>query len=153
MPRYFIAFPMKELRSAAPVIRSVNRQPNASSRSHSPMAQTPDLRPYMPIILEACREAQYSYEYRDGAASYGAFTFALARSLRDTRALGRDPSFVDLTRLAAEKLKALRYNQDPCLVGPKSQIRAAIPWRASPTAARNDGTKAKRRQPIRTGGD
>jgi hypothetical protein len=109
--------------------------------------------PYMPIVLEACREAQYSYEYRDGAASYGAFTFALARSLRDTRALGRDPSFVDLKRLAAEKLAALRYNQDPCLVGPKSQIRAPIPWQAPRRAARNDAARPKRRHPIRTGGD
>ena len=84
--------------------------------------------PYLPIILEACREEQYSYEYRDGAASYGAFTFALARSLRDQRALGRNPNFVKLSGLATEKIKALRYDQEPCLVGPPSQLKKPIPW-------------------------
>ncbi|HSN20800.1 MAG TPA: caspase family protein [Usitatibacter sp.] len=89
--------------------------------------------PYLPVILEACREQQFSYEYRDGAASYGAFTFALARSLRDSRALGRNPTFAALSRLAAEKLKTLRYDQDPCFVGPRSQLERPIPWA---TAAR-----------------
>ena len=84
--------------------------------------------PYLPILLEACREEQFSYEYRDGAASYGAFTFSLARALRDQRALGRNPSFVTLSRLASEKIKALRYDQDPCLVGPPSQLKQRIPW-------------------------
>src|SRR4029079_5105286 len=40
--------------------------------------------PYLPVILEACREEQLSYEYRDGAASYGAFTFSLAKELRQS---------------------------------------------------------------------
>jgi hypothetical protein len=84
--------------------------------------------PYLPILLEACREEQFSYEYRDGAASYGAFTFSLARALRDQRALGRDPSFVTLSRVAAAKIKALRYDQEPCLVGPPSQVKQRIPW-------------------------
>ncbi len=84
--------------------------------------------PYLPIVLEACREDQYSYEYRDGAASYGAFTFSLARSLRDERARGRNPSFAAITRLAAARIKALRYDQDPRLVGPASVIRQPIPW-------------------------
>ncbi len=84
--------------------------------------------PYLPIILEACGEEQYSYEYRDGAASYGAFTFSLARSLRDQRALGRNPDFVRLSRLTTEKIKALRYEQDPCVAGPPSQLKQRIPW-------------------------
>jgi hypothetical protein len=41
--------------------------------------------PYLPIIIEACQEQQLSYEYRDGATSYGAFTFSLAKVLRETR--------------------------------------------------------------------
>src|SRR5439155_1097822 len=49
--------------------------------------------PFLPIILEACREEELSYEYRDGAASYGAFTFCLARVLRETRSAKRNPTF------------------------------------------------------------
>jgi hypothetical protein len=108
--------------------------------------------PYMPVILEACREEQYSYEYRDGAASYGAFTFALARSLRDQRALGRNPTFVSLSRLATGKLKALRYDQDPCLVGPRGQLTQRIPW-AHPPRRRRPAAVSRVRQPIRTRGD
>jgi hypothetical protein len=32
--------------------------------------------PYLPLIIEACQEKEFSYEYRDGATSYGAFTYA-----------------------------------------------------------------------------
>ena len=84
--------------------------------------------PYLPIIFEACREEQFSHEHRDGAASYGAFTFSLARSLRDRRALGRNPDFTALLRLATRKIRALRYDQDPCLVGPPGELRQPIPW-------------------------
>jgi hypothetical protein len=109
--------------------------------------------PYMPVILEACREEQYSYEYRDGAASYGAFTFALARSLRDQRALGRNPTFVTLSRLATEKLKALRYDQDPCLAGPQGQLTQRIPWANPPRRRRASASVSRVRPPIRTRGD
>ncbi|MBI3491089.1 MAG: caspase family protein, partial [Acidobacteria bacterium] len=33
--------------------------------------------PYLPVMFEACQERELSYEYRDGATSYGAFTFSL----------------------------------------------------------------------------
>ena len=35
------------------------------------------------MIYEACQEGQLSYEYRDGATSYGAFTFSMAKVLRN----------------------------------------------------------------------
>ena len=41
--------------------------------------------PYLPILLEA-QEEQLSYEYRDGAMSYGAYTFSMAKMLRENRA-------------------------------------------------------------------
>jgi hypothetical protein len=37
---------------------------------------------YSPVVLSACREDQYAYEYRDGAASYGAMTFIIDKELR-----------------------------------------------------------------------
>jgi len=38
--------------------------------------------PYLPVIIEACQEKYLSYEYRDGATSYGAFTFSMVKNLR-----------------------------------------------------------------------
>ncbi|HEV8436914.1 MAG TPA: caspase family protein [Methylomirabilota bacterium] len=84
--------------------------------------------PYLPVILEACQEQELSYEYRDGATSYGAFTYCLAKVLREARAAGRNPSFLALSRLTAARLRALRYEQSPCLIGAQRVIRQPIPW-------------------------
>jgi hypothetical protein len=86
------------------------------------------LGPYLPVLFEACREQELSYEYRDGAASYGAFTFSLAKVLREVRAKGRNPSFLALLQLAVARLRALGYEQTPCLVGPKRVLSRPIPW-------------------------
>ncbi len=84
--------------------------------------------PYLPLILEACREDELSYEYRDGATSYGAFTYCLAKVLREARAAGRNPSFTTLSRLVEARLRALDYRQTPCLTGPRRVIGQPIPW-------------------------
>jgi metacaspase-1 len=84
--------------------------------------------PYLPLIMEACQEDQLSYEYRDGAASYGAFTFSLAKVLREDRGREENPSFVELTRRTGARLKALGYDQNPCLVGPRPVVRQPVPW-------------------------
>src|SRR5262245_11204348 len=39
--------------------------------------------PYTPVLLEACKESQLSYEYRHGVTSYGAFTYCLSRVFRE----------------------------------------------------------------------
>ena len=84
--------------------------------------------PYLPVILEACREQELSYEYRDGATSYGAFTYCLAKVLREARGRGQNPSFRTLARLTAARLRALRYEQTPALVGPTRRLGQSIPW-------------------------
>jgi len=84
--------------------------------------------PYLPVILEACGEEQLSYEYRDGAASYGAFTFSMAKELRQSRGEGRNLSFDALVKRTAARLEALRYKQNPALVGPPRILKQAIPW-------------------------
>jgi hypothetical protein len=84
--------------------------------------------PYLPIILEACQEQQLSYEYRDGATSYGAFTFSLAKVLRESRTSGRNPNFETLVASTADRLDALGYDQTPSLVGPKPLLRRPVPW-------------------------
>jgi len=88
--------------------------------------------PYLPILFEACQEEQLSYEYRDGAMSYGAYTFSMAKVLRENRARGINLSFADLNELVKAKLQRLRYDQTPNLVGPKALCAERVPW--SPTA-------------------
>lgn len=84
--------------------------------------------PYLPVIFEACQEHELSYEHRDGAASYGAFTFVLAKVLRESGKGPRAPSLLALSRLAAAGLVALGYEQTPSLVGPRSVVRRSVPW-------------------------
>ncbi|MDB5685487.1 MAG: peptidase caspase catalytic subunit p20 [Rhizorhabdus sp.] len=80
--------------------------------------------PYLPLVIEACGEAQSSYEYRHGATSYGAFTFCLASLLREER----DISFADLVAVTTERLKELRYDQLPQIIGPTIVVNAKVPW-------------------------
>jgi len=113
--------------------------------------------PYLPILLEACKEQEYSYEYRHGVISYGAFTFCLAQALREERENGTNPSFEQLAALATAKLKRLKYNQSPVLVGARISIRQALTWssearRALPSparVARRPAAKHARRKPAR----
>jgi len=83
---------------------------------------------YLPIIIEACQEQELSYEYRVGANSYGAFTFALAKILRETHRKRVNPNFRTLTKLTADRLKLLGNQQPPCLVGTGTLIGKPIPW-------------------------
>jgi hypothetical protein len=92
--------------------------------------------PYLPIIIEACQEQELSYEYRDGATSYGAFTYSLAKELRRFRQAGRSPSFRTLVRLTTDRLHALNYEQTPALVGPGALLGQPIPWVGPPARRR-----------------
>jgi len=98
--------------------------------------------PYLPIIFEACREEQLSYEYRDGVTSYGAFTYSLAKALRESRSAGRNPSFRTLAQLTASRLRALDYDQTPALVGPRRLLGRPIPW-ARPRSRRPRAASVK----------
>jgi hypothetical protein len=86
---------------------------------------------YLPVILEACGEQELSYEYREGTASYGAFTFAMAHALREARIkAGINPTFRTLAALTKARLRALGYaQQTPALVGPGRVLGQRIPWR------------------------
>ena len=85
--------------------------------------------PYLPILLEACQEQEFSYEYRDGATSYGAYTFCMAKVLREHRDHGVNLSFHELNEHVNQKLHRLKYNQTPNLVGAKDFIlKQPLPW-------------------------
>jgi len=92
--------------------------------------------PYLPMILEACAEGELSFEYEHGSHSYGAFTYTVARILRQHRARGRTLSFRALVALAAAELPRLGYRQTPHLTGPSKLLASAIPGFAAKAPVR-----------------
>ena len=82
--------------------------------------------PYLPLIIEACSEAQFSYEYRHGVTSYGAFTYALAKRLRKLSRI----SFQRLVDETGAELAELGYQQTPQILGPTKIRRARVPWKS-----------------------
>lgn len=80
--------------------------------------------PYLPVILEACQEHEYAYEYRHGVESYGAFTYSLAHILRQRKRI----TFADLIDATRKRLKELQYDQVPQLLGPDKILKSTIPW-------------------------
>jgi hypothetical protein len=97
--------------------------------------------PYLPIIFEACREQELSYEYRDGATSYGAFTYSLAKVLRKERQRRHNPTFLALSRLTAARLKKLTYEQTPALVGNRRLLGKPVPWVRPTTRRRRNAAR------------
>lgn len=83
--------------------------------------------PYLPLIIEACGEEQFSYEYRHGATSHGAFTFSLANVLRRHREQKRPISFEDLVEKVGAQLADLKYDQKPQILGPSAVRKTKVP--------------------------
>ena len=79
---------------------------------------------YLPLIIEACGEDEFSYEYRHGATSYGAFTFSLASILRKQKVI----SFQTLVEKTAQRLDDLRYAQHPQIIGPGHIVQQNVPF-------------------------
>lgn len=98
------------------------------------------LGPYLPLILEACREEEFAYEYRDGATSYGAFTFSLAKILRQKK----DLTFQELVKQAAVRLAELQYDQRPQILGPEAIVNSSVPW--APSTVRRSARPRKTRR-------
>lgn len=100
--------------------------------------------PYMPLIIHACQEDEFAYEYQHGVISHGAFTFVLSNLLRDyNRGRGFTVSFEELVSDAAEELMDLGYDQNPDLAGPEEIRQADIPWES--TLERRQQRKKRRR--------
>ena len=94
--------------------------------------------PYLPVILSACQEGELSYEYRHGAQSFGAFTYAAMRILRRDRQAGI--TFEQLQTRTRDELKILGYDQKPDLIARTALATAEIPW---PQGAKPKGSDAK----------
>ena len=83
--------------------------------------KAPEVRPgpYMPVVLQACEEGSFAYEYHHGAISYGVFTYALAKEFRKTMSQGgRGVSFNALRDRVNATMKDLRYDQVCAADGP-----------------------------------
>jgi hypothetical protein len=99
--------------------------------------------PFLPLIIQACSEQQYSYEYRHGSTSYGAFTYSLAQILRDEKRL----SFKALVAKTGAQLAELQYPQSPQILGPEIVMGADVPWMQAPAQRRTKAVrKAKKRK-------
>lgn len=85
--------------------------------------------PYMPLIIEACRENEYSYEYKHGVTSYGAFTYSVTTILRELNRKNKASkiSYYELIEKVKVLLREIGYEQTPQLVGPKFKLNAPVP--------------------------
>jgi hypothetical protein len=82
--------------------------------------------PYVPILLEACQESEYSYEYRHGVTSFGAFTYCLTTIFRKMRGSKKPVSWDKLMKLTTRQLHQLKYQQTPLLICPGSKRDSSI---------------------------
>ncbi len=80
--------------------------------------------PYLPILFQACGEDQLASEYVHGVTAHGAFTYCLVQTLRQKKRI----SYQALSDETRRRLKKLRYDQVPAVLGPKSLLRKAVPW-------------------------
>jgi hypothetical protein len=81
----------------------------------------------MPVVLTACQEDGYAYEYHHGTIGYGVFTYALAKEFRKAQtARETDLSFNSLSERVNATMKTLRYDQVSGVKGPKQTCRAPV---------------------------
>jgi hypothetical protein len=95
--------------------------------------------PYLPLIFEACDEAKFAYEYRDGVTSYGAYTYFLTQALFRAADRREMLTFEELHRRASQ-LVGRYYDQQPQLVGNPM-------WRKTKIPIHRDALRANRKQP------
>jgi hypothetical protein len=102
----------------------VRSRPEDEYKREKRRVGSPKLGPFLPLIIEACQEKQFSYEYRHGVTSYGAFTYSMCLELRARKRISFD-KLVDVTKA---RLKELKYDQEPQILGPAVVRSARVPW-------------------------
>ncbi|WP_038167488.1 caspase family protein [Verrucomicrobium sp. BvORR106] len=83
--------------------------------------------PYLPLLLQACEEAELAAEYDHGSVAHGAFTYCTAQSLRELGAGGKAVTFERLLLETRKRMKLLGFAQTPVLLGPRRKTSRAIP--------------------------
>jgi hypothetical protein len=82
--------------------------------------------PYMPLLVYACQEGEFAYEYEHGAIQHGAFTYALVknwrRMLRGGAGDRRRLKVSDLVKYTSQELHELEYDQTAALAGPEIRL-------------------------------
>jgi hypothetical protein len=78
--------------------------------------------PYLPVVMEACRDDQLSYEHANGAVTNGAFTFSLVSEFKGPNLL----TFKKLGAQVTKSLKELGVDQQPQIVGPKKILNRPV---------------------------
>ena len=106
----------------AAALRGISDQKYRAIRDEAPEIANG---PYLPVIMSACQEHEYAYEYAHGPISYGAFTYSLVSIMRRE---GKGLSFEELVERTKVQLSDLDFDQRPELVGPTSVIEASAPW-------------------------
>lgn len=101
-------------------------QSESAYRQQKKRATGTPVGPYLPLIIEASSEEQFSYEYRHGATSYGAFTYALSKRLRQSGPI----TFKKLVADTRAELAELGYQQTPQILGPAKIMSARVPWKS-----------------------
>jgi hypothetical protein len=84
--------------------------------------------PYNPVLLAACREDQYAYEYTHGSVPYGAMTFMLIQQLRATA--GRKTLEDVVTQCNNVLRSKLGYEQEVQLYRPREHKQTRFPGKA-----------------------
>lgn len=115
-----------------------------SSSDYARLKRAKENPPYLPVLLQACRADQFSYEYRAGTTSYGAFTYSIDKDLRQNSEI----TFKELIENTTKTLGSLGYKQDPQLVGPKDVTSKPIPGKEehAPRRARQSKRAPNRRR-------
>lgn len=84
--------------------------------------------PFLPVLVYASREDEFSFEYRHGPVAYGAFTYSLVKTLRRDRHLKKPQlTFESLVNEVRKELAELGYEQQPSLVAPTAISKQKIP--------------------------
>jgi hypothetical protein len=97
--------------------------------------------PYMPVVLTACEEGSYAYEYHHGAVGHGVFSYALAKEFRKAQKKRETGlSFNTLRDRVNATMKNLRYDQISGVQGPKSVC--AGPFLTAPRKTRRTTRKS-----------
>jgi hypothetical protein len=80
----------------------------------------------MPLLVYACQEGEFAYEYEHGAIQHGAFTYALVKNWRKMLRGGagdrRRLKVSDLVKYTSQELRELEYDQTAALAGPEIRL-------------------------------